>query len=52
MREELQKPVLGTFVSQVSDDEVIAKGLLYKTVRKHLDTIASQIDQSTRSIIW
>ena len=41
VREELKKPVLGTFMHQISDDESIAKGLLYKTIKKHLDTVAN-----------
>ena len=36
----------------IRDDEIVAKELLYKTIKKHLDSVGKQIDSSHREIIW
>jgi len=36
----------------IREDELAARDLLYKAIKKHLDTVGKQIDASNREIIW
>ena len=38
-------------ISPLREDEVLAKDLLYKSIKKHLDTLGKQIDTQNREIM-
>lgn len=43
---------INQIMNPLREDEVLAKDLLYKAVKKHLDTLGKQIDTQNREIIW